>query len=367
MAPRLVVMRVPPEQFHIRVQPYDAGLVARIKRIPGRRWNGTLWVVPDTAATRDALSESLGVDLPEDARSTSISASSRAPSPHDDRALLGRFAEELGLRGYSPRTKTAYHRHVRDFLRSRARDASLHDALRAHLIERTSRDRVSRSYHDQLVSALRSFCRHVLHERIEELPLKRPRRERRLPAVLSQDEVRRLLSAVRNAKHRAVLTVVYSAGLRVSEVVHLRAEDLDRTRGLIHVRRGKGAKDRYTLLAEGAWKAIEAYLEGERPGSWLFPGASPVRPLSTRSVQKAIERARLAAGIGKTFSVHTLRHSFATHLLEAGTDLRIIQELLGHGSARTTQIYTHVSTRDLRRVRSPLDMPRDADPSTSHE
>jgi site-specific recombinase XerD len=122
------------------------------------------------------------------------------------------------------------------------------------------------------------------------------------------------------------------------------------------VQRGKGAKDRYTLLAVGAMKALDEYLEGETLGSWIFPGARPTRPLSVRSVQKVVERARLAAGIEKEFSVHALRHSFATHLLEAGTDLRFIQELLGHGSARTTQIYTHVSTRDLRRIKSPLDM-----------
>jgi integrase/recombinase XerD len=227
--------------------------------------------------------------------------------------------------------------------------------VRAYLVRRTTRDGISRSYHDQLISALRLFCRNVMRERIEDLPLVRPRRERRLPTVLSREEVRRLLRALENPKHTAILAVVYSAGLRVSEVVALRMEDLDRERGLIHVRRGKGAKDRYTLLADAAWSAIDRYLEGGSPGTWLFPGATPSRHLSSRSVQKIVEHARVTAGIQKTFSVHALRHSFATHLLEAGTDLRFIQELLGHGSARTTQIYTHVSTRDLRRIRSPLD------------
>jgi integrase/recombinase XerD len=270
--------------------------------------------------------------------------------------LSRRFQEELRLRGYGPRTRKAYARHVEDFLQSAAESDSLENAIRDFLLRRTVQDCVSRSYHDQLVSALRLFCRSVLGKKIEELPLTRPRRERRLPTVLSRQEVARLLAGVTNAKHKAVLTVVYSAGLRVSEVVRLRASDLDRERRLIHVQRGKGAKDRYTLLADGALKAIDDYLEGETVGSWLFPGSRPTRPLSTRSVQKVVERARIAAGIEKEFSVHALRHSFATHLLEAGTDLRFIQELLGHGSARTTQIYTHVSTRDLRRIRSPLDL-----------
>lgn len=271
--------------------------------------------------------------------------------------LAARFAEELLLRGYSPRTRKAYERHVREFLRSAASASSLPDAIRAHLLNRTTKGHVSRSYHDQLVSALRLFCREVLGRKVDDLPLARPRRERRLPTVLSRDEVARLFRVVRNPKHRAILIVAYSAGLRVSEVVRLRPTDLDRDRKLIHVRRGKGAKDRYTVLADAACRALDAYLDGAAPGRWLFPSVQPSRHLSARSVQKVVERARTVAGIDKRFSVHALRHSFATHLLEAGTDLRFIQELLGHGSARTTQIYTHVSTRELRRIRSPIDLP----------
>jgi site-specific recombinase XerD len=148
---------------------------------------------------------------------------------------------------------------------------------------------------------------------------------------------------------------VYSSGLRVSEVVRLRYEDLDRDRGLIHVHGGKGRKDRMTLLADAAMAAVERYLDGKRPGSWLFPGNQPSRHLSARTVQKVVESARARAKIDKKFSVHALRHSFATHLLEAGTDLRFIQELLGHENPRTTQLYTHVSTRTLGQIRSPLD------------
>lgn len=367
MSGRVLVMRASARELHALVQPYDHRLVRALARVPGSRWTGQAWAMPDTPEVRAVLAGQLGATLPGEpgaagAASPPVLPQPERPAAHPaappsaDPALLTRFREELRLRGYSPRTRKSYERHVERFLSGRAPEAPLGEAIRAYLLRRTVEDGVSRSYHDQLVSALRLFCRHVLHERIEELPLVRPRRERRLPTVLSRDEVRRLLAALGNAKHRAVLAVVYSAGLRVGEVVRLRPEDLDRERGLIHVRRGKGAKDRFTLLADAAWVAIDTYLEGERPGTWLFPGARPSRPLSTRSVQKVVERARLAAGIDKPFSVHSLRHSFATHLLEAGTDLRFIQELLGHGSARTTQIYTHVSTRDLRRIRSPLDL-----------
>ena len=214
---------------------------------------------------------------------------------------------------------------------------------------------MSRSYHHQLTSALRLFCSTVLGRRLEELPLARPRREHRLPSVLSQEEFRRFLAAVRNPKHVAILAVTYSAGLRVSEVVRLHPEDLDRDRRLIRVRAGKGRKDRYTLLSGAALALVDAYLEGVSPGRWLFPGARPRRHITSRSVQKVTAAARRRAGISKPLTPHILRHSFATHLLENGTDVRVIQELLGHSSVRTTEIYTHVSRRHLERVRSPLD------------
>ena len=172
----------------------------------------------------------------------------------------------------------------------------------------------------------------------------------------------RLLSAVSNVKHLAMLLVVYSAGLRVSEVVKLLVEDLDEERGLIRVRKPKGLRDRYTLFSQVAIQGVKAYVETYRPEKWLFPGQRPGRHLSARAAQKVITRAREKAGIPQHATMHTLRHSFATHLLEAGTDLRYIQELLGHKSSKTTEIYTHVSKKDLGRIQSPLDtLPLDLD------
>jgi integrase/recombinase XerD len=151
--------------------------------------------------------------------------------------------------------------------------------------------------------------------------------------------------------------LLYPGGLRVSEVVRLRLVDLDGDRGLLRIRSGKGRKDRYTLLSRIALEAVERHLLfQDRPsGPWLFPGERQGRHLGTRSVQKMVSRAGVRAGIRKRVTPHTLRHSFATHLLEGGTDLRYIQELLGHASSRTTEIYTHVSNRDLSRIRNPLD------------
>jgi integrase/recombinase XerD len=281
----------------------------------------------------------------------------RRPPPlrPEHEALLARLEEELRLRRYSPRTRKAYLGHTRRFLRAVPPGADPADALREHVLATLAAGR-SRAYHDQLVSALRFFCARVLGRRPDDVDLVRPRREQRLPTVLSPGEVLRLLRAVANRKHVAILVLAYSAGLRVGEVVRLRPEDLDRERCQLRVRGGKGARDRCTLLADATLAAVDAYLPERPPDPWLFPGARPGRHLTSRSVQKVVAAARARAGITKRFSTHVLRHSFATHLLEAGTGLRLIQELLGHSSVRTTQIYTHVPTDELRRVRSPLYM-----------
>jgi integrase/recombinase XerD len=225
----------------------------------------------------------------------------------------------------------------------------------AYVLELIERRRVSRSYQNQVVSALRFMCEAVLRRPALALRIPRPKKERKLPEVLSPAEVTRLLARARNPKHRAILMLLYSSGLRVGEVVRLRPSDLDVERGLVRVRRGKGSKDRYTLLARRAVEAVRLYLDAYPSRTWLFPGGRPARHLTVRSVQRVVKRAAQAAGISKDVTTHTLRHSFATHLLEGGTNLRIIQELLGHQSARTTQIYTHVATSALESVRSPLD------------
>jgi site-specific recombinase XerD len=187
--------------------------------------------------------------------------------------------------------------------------------------------------------------------------LPRPRRESKLPDVLSENEVKKMFSTVRNLKHRTMLMLAYASGLRVSELVRLRVEDIDAERGLIHIRDAKGKRDRFTLFPDslrgqlvGYWKLYRLPKTG-----WLFPGQTMDRHLTERSIQAVIGRALKTAGIGKPVSMHTLRHSFATHLLEHGTDLRYIQELLGHQSIRTTQIYTHVSQKAIGKIRSPLD------------
>ena len=342
-------------EIRIRL-PYGSPLLARVRALPGRRWDARLrvWRLPDTPSARRAVREQLRVEVASETEAQSeANAAGRGEVPPP--ALLLRFDEEMRLRGYAQRTRRVYGGHVRRFLEDVPAGAELGVALRHHLLTRLAGGRVSRAYHSQLTSALRLFCLTVLGRPADELPLPRPRREQRLPTVLSQEELRRLLVAVRNPKHRAVLAVAYSSGLRVSEVVRLRVEDLDRDRGLIQVRAGKGRKDRQTLLSRTALALVDRYLQGARTTGWLFPGARYGRHLSARTVQKVTAAARVRAGITKPVTPHVLRHSFATHLLESGTDLRLIQELLGHANVKTTEVYTHVSRHHLRRVRSPLD------------
>ncbi len=274
----------------------------------------------------------------------------------DQAALALVMVKQLKLRGYSQRTIKAYCGHVRRFEVFRSQGGEKVGSgkeIEAYSLALLEMGR-SHAYVNQAISALKFYMEHVLGER-RGASYVRPKKERKLPNVLSAEEVLALLKSVNNIKHRALLYVLYSAGLRVGEVVRLRVNDLDYERRTITVRQGKGRKDRVTLLSDAAALVIKEYAEGMSAQQWLFPGQDGRKHLTERSVQKLFEKCKGEAGIVKPVSVHSLRHSFATHLLEGGTDLRYIQELLGHQSSKTTQRYTHVSVKDVRRIRSPLD------------
>jgi site-specific recombinase XerD len=182
-----------------------------------------------------------------------------------------------------------------------------------------------------------------------------PRHAKRLPVVLSQEEVKRLFDAVRRPKYLALLMTAYAAGLRVSEVTHLQVSDIDSSRMVIRVRQGKGRKDRYVMLAPTLLTILRRYWQSERPQTWLFPGKHPEQPISNHAAVEACRKAGKAAGLKKPVTIRALRHCFATHLLENGSDIRIIQTLLGHRNVRTTEVYTHVSTGTVSAAVSPLE------------
>lgn len=271
--------------------------------------------------------------------------------------LRQRMIEEMRIRDFSKHTIAAYvsvvYRLANHYRRSP--DKLDREEIRAFLVDLVEQKQVSWPYYRQVLSALRFLYRHVLRrgEVVENVRCPRPRKK--LPVVLSAQEVVRFFKAIPSLKHRTILMLAYGAGLRISDAVSVRLSDIDRERKLIRVQQGKGKKDRYTVLSPALLEMLDRYCWAARPEDLLFPSRFKDRPITDSAVQGVCIQAQRDAGIDKRISPHTLRHSFATHLLEAGTDLRVIQVLLGHASPKTTAIYTHVSNALIGKTVSPLD------------
>lgn len=263
----------------------------------------------------------------------------------------------LRLRRYSGHTIKAYRFHLKLFLEYFAtRDPSSlnnHDVF-SYLHYQVETKHVSTSFQNQAVNAIKFYFETVLERPPRTYHLERPKRELRLPSVLNLEEVKSIFSAIDNLKHKCLIYLIYSAGLRISEAVNLKVTDVDSIRMLLHIRAGKGKKDRYTILSPLVLEMLREYYKRYYPAEWLFEGIKGDR-YSIRSVQYIFGQALQKSKVRKYATVHTLRHSFATHLLESGVDLRYIQELLGHHSPKTTEIYTHVSNRKLSQIESPIE------------
>lgn len=271
--------------------------------------------------------------------------------------LINKYEKELKLRGYSHKTRKNYIGHIRRIISYFNKDISLltTDEIKSYLFDVLDTQDKSLTYASQAISAIKFLYNTILdrNEIIEKVP--RPKKEKKLPNVLSREEIEKIFDCIDNKKHRAILFMIYSSGLRIGEAIRLKVEDVDSQRMLVHICQGKGRKDRYSVLSRVALDELREYVKKYRPTKWLFPGEDEDRFLNERSVQRAFEKACDRAGIVKRVTVHTLRHSFATHLLEGGTDLRYIQELLGHASSKTTEIYTHVTQKGMQNIQSPLD------------
>jgi site-specific recombinase XerD len=208
---------------------------------------------------------------------------------------------------------------------------------------------------NQIIGAVRILFTDVLQRPWDPIKIKRARKEKKLPVVLSKQELVALFSVVTNLKHKAIFAIAYSSGLRLEEVRMLKPSDIDSDRMQIRVENGKGKKDRFTVLSGGTLEVLRSYYQRFRPKNYLFEGCAPGEAISRRTIQKVFCGTVTKAGITKRVSFHTLRHSFATHLLEQGTNLRLIQQLLGHNSLRTTSVYLHLSCFDPKEVTSPFD------------
>jgi integrase/recombinase XerD len=271
--------------------------------------------------------------------------------------LKQRMLEDLRIRNYAPTTVDCYVRSVADFAKhfSKPPDQLGPEEIRSWQLHLLNEKHVKQSTYIQAVCGLRFFYRYTLNRKVEIERIPLPRREKKLPIILSKQEVKALLTAPTNLGHRAILATMYGAGLRVSEATNLKVEDLDRDRKVIRVRGGKGRKDRQVMLADTLREVLIAYWRWKRPTDWLFPGGRADRPLTTRAVFLTCRKAARLAGIAKPVHPHSLRHAFATHLLDDGVNLVIIQTLLGHTDLKTTARYLHVSDIAIRSARSPLE------------
>jgi site-specific recombinase XerD len=268
-----------------------------------------------------------------------------------------RMDEELRIRGYSTSTRECYVRCVRNFVRHfmRPPDQLTLEHIRQYQLHLTRERHVAWSYFNQVVCALRFFYREVLKTDWEVRHIPYQKTGRTLPEILSPAEVAALFKATGNLKHRTLLMTMYSGGLRTSEVTRLRVSDIDRQRSVIRIEQGKGRTDRYVMLSSYLRTVLQEYEHAVHPTTVLFPSRAGGGPLSPRSLHRIFQRARRGARITKHVYPYSLRHAYATHLLEGGTNLRVIQLLLGHRSLRTTQLYTQVADTHLQGTQSPLD------------
>jgi len=277
-------------------------------------------------------------------------------------SLRRRMIGDMTLRKLQAKTQAAYIRAVRNFTRffGRSPDLASAEDLRSYQLHMVEQG-VSSTTLNATITGLKFFFGVTLDRPSALKKMSPVRKEQKLPRVLSVDQVARLLQAISNLKHRAALSIAYGAGLRASEVTHLKIADIDSERMIIRVHQGKGRRDRYAMLSPSLLELLrtlwrQSHAQGRMlTGGWLFPGQNPVNPLSTRQLNRACKSAAAAAELDPAISMHTLRHSFATHLLEQKVDIRVIQVLLGHQKLENTARYSHVATRTLSEVTSPLD------------
>jgi site-specific recombinase XerD len=352
--------------------PYSPKWVSELKSYRGIRYDNVRkeWFLPWSKLTCDSLADYFGsrginVEVKKTVVDEGVLAERKKTGDEiRDRDLgpgamagLDRMAEYLDENRYSPRTRESYLAML-DFYFRYFSDRDPFN-ISGREISRFISDYIignnySASYHNQMVSAIRTF--YYIHgkDSVEiDLPV-RPRRSRSLPKTFSKEEVSRILNSPGNIKHKLLLWIIYSCGLRRSEVTNIKLEDLDRDRSIIHINEGKGMVDRIVPVPVKVWNKIDEYLAGYNPSVYLFEGQSGGR-YSSESVYRVFKAAMVKAGIKKDVGVHCLRHSYATHLHENGLDIRYIQELLGHKNTRTTEIYTHVSRRNLITIRSPIE------------
>ncbi|QHT66181.1 tyrosine-type recombinase/integrase [Rhodocytophaga rosea] len=342
---------------------YEPSLVSLIKTFPFPRWDkeNKWWSVVSTPLVLEQLKEfcqskKWSFEEKQDERRSLRKPAKTIPKEHW-REVPESFLSKLTLRRYSYKTIKVYKKLFREFINyypTRPIDEITEGEILTYLRYLVSERAVSGSYQNQAINAIKFYYEQVLNGNRRFYYVERPAKEKTLPVVLSEGEVVLLLKSVGNIKHKCILMLLYSAGLRIGELLELQVGDVDIDRTQIHVKGAKGKKDRMTLLSPKTLPYLQEYLARYMPVKYFFEGANG-GAYSESSSGQILRDALLRSGIDKPVTLHTLRHSFATHLLERGTDIRYIQTLLGHNSAKTTQLYTHITTKAMREVKSPFE------------
>lgn len=352
---------------------YDAKAIELIKTLPGVKWSQTekKWHIgyhPEALNNIRNTFKNTGVYIqtlndindvvkprPTEIRKPSDALPDLNKSQKDK---VDQFKDWLRSKRYSESTIGTYIDSIQTFLRYYA-TKNLSEITNDDLIAFNNNyilaNNYSASYQNQVVNAVKLFFRTVEDKQLYPELVHRPKTQKLLPNVLSKEEIKLILNAPSNIKHKAMLSLIYSCGLRRSELLNLKLTDVDSKRGLVIIRQSKGRKDRVAPLSEKILELLRAYYNAHKPNVWLFEGQDKKSQYDERSLANVLKQALEKSGISKPVSLHWLRHSYATHLLENGTDLRYIQEILGHSSSRTTEIYTHVSNHNIQRITSPFD------------
>lgn len=347
---------------------YDDEIRMHLKRLPEVKWSQThkTFYIPSTSKNKQDLFQHLRkknwfvdygeirtIKKDELDKINSIKLPVLTDNQKED---LDKFKKWLQQKRLSQNTVNTYLEVTRFFIRYCLLKNTTNYSVR--LIESFNydfivREKKSISYQNQCINGIKKYLEYRGVE-IDQLNLKRPKKEKRLPTVLSLEEVKQLIDATHNLKHKTLLSLIYSAGLRIGEAINLKINDIDSKRMLIHIKGAKGKKDRYTLLSSSFLELLREYYRTYKPRNYLFEGQNSAQYTATSS-QKVLKNAADKIKLNKPITLHTLRHSFATHLLENGTDIRYIQELLGHNSPKTTMIYTHVTETSIRKIKNPFD------------
>lgn len=348
---------------------WDSETNTEVRKIPGVKFSNTnkCWYVLEEPQALAKIVETLKSKVWVDYSALKINEAAVAAAPEkiepkellsqDQVQALRMIEQKLKLRGYSENTQRTYLNQFKEFLLF-FKDTHPIDLteveIRNYLLYLIEQRKLSKSAQNQAINSIKFFYEKVLMQERKLYHLERPMKDKRLPEVLSQEEVMNVFEALDNLKHKTMLMLIYSAGLRRSEMLNLRIGDVDFNRSIVFIRGGKGHKDRQTVLSQNLIPLLQQYLNEFAPGFWLFEGPKGER-YSASSLQQIFKRAAKKAGVKKIVRLHMLRHSFATHLLESGTSTRYIQVLLGHESPKTTEIYAQVSRFALDKIQSPLD------------